>query len=103
VAKRLAQDGFRVVVNYLSNAAEAEEVVAELKRIGGNAVAIPADVSSPPLASRWAHGLQNERQATPETPSAAELQQVLAAPDAPARLLRSEVQSTLERTSDQLH
>jgi 3-oxoacyl-[acyl-carrier protein] reductase len=29
VAKRLAQDGFAVVVNYLSNAAEAEEVVAE--------------------------------------------------------------------------
>src|SRR5438876_512662 len=36
VAKRLAQDGFTVVVNYMSNAAEAEEVVAELKGIGGN-------------------------------------------------------------------
>src|SRR6266481_1737275 len=47
VAKRLARDGFVVVVNYLSNAAEAEEVVAELKRIGGDAVAIQADVSSP--------------------------------------------------------
>src|ERR1700680_2923532 len=47
VAKRLAQDGFTVVVNYMSNAAEAEEVVAELKGIGGNAVAIQADVSSP--------------------------------------------------------
>jgi 3-oxoacyl-[acyl-carrier protein] reductase len=35
------------VVNYLSNAAEAEEVVAELKGIGGDAVAIQADVSSP--------------------------------------------------------
>ncbi|HWO27916.1 MAG TPA: SDR family NAD(P)-dependent oxidoreductase [Candidatus Acidoferrum sp.] len=30
VAKRLAQDGFAVVVNCLSNAAKAEEVVAEL-------------------------------------------------------------------------
>jgi 3-oxoacyl-[acyl-carrier protein] reductase len=40
VAKRLARDGFVVVVNYLSNAAEAEEVVAELKGIGGDAVAI---------------------------------------------------------------
>jgi 3-oxoacyl-[acyl-carrier protein] reductase len=30
VAKRLAHDGFAVVVNYLSNAAETEEVVAEL-------------------------------------------------------------------------
>jgi NAD(P)-dependent dehydrogenase (short-subunit alcohol dehydrogenase family) len=52
VAKRLAQDGFTVVVNYMSNAAEAEEVVAELKGIGGNAVAIQADVSSPPDVER---------------------------------------------------
>src|ERR1700731_773741 len=52
VAKRLAQDGFAVVVNYLSNAAEAEDVVTELKRIGGNAVAIRSDVSSPPDVER---------------------------------------------------
>jgi len=52
VAKRLAQDGFAVVVNYLSNAAEAKEVVAELKGIGGNAVPIQADVSSPPDVER---------------------------------------------------
>jgi 3-oxoacyl-[acyl-carrier protein] reductase len=45
-AKRLVQDGFAVVVNYLSNASEAENVVAELKGIGGDAVAIQADVSS---------------------------------------------------------
>jgi len=36
VAKRLAIDGFGVVVNYLNNRAEAEQVVAELKGIGGN-------------------------------------------------------------------
>jgi 3-oxoacyl-[acyl-carrier protein] reductase len=52
VAKRLAQDGFAVVVNYLSNAAEAEEVVAELNGIGGNAVAIQADVSNPAEVER---------------------------------------------------
>jgi 3-oxoacyl-[acyl-carrier protein] reductase len=52
VAKRLAQDGFAVVVNYLSNAAEAKGVVAELKGIGGNAVPIQADVSSPPDVER---------------------------------------------------
>lgn len=46
VAKRLAQDGFAVVVNYLSNAAEAEEVVAEIKGIDGEAVAIKADVAN---------------------------------------------------------
>jgi 3-oxoacyl-[acyl-carrier protein] reductase len=34
VARRLAQDGFVVVVNYLSNAAEAEQAVAELEKRG---------------------------------------------------------------------
>src|SRR3981081_1106765 len=47
VAKRLARDGFVVVVNYLSNRAKAGEVVAERKGVGGDAVAIQADVSSP--------------------------------------------------------
>src|ERR1700675_3937387 len=46
VAKRLAQDGFAVVVNYLSNAGEAEEVVAEIKGIGGEGIATKADVAS---------------------------------------------------------
>src|ERR1700730_1300472 len=52
VAKRLAQDGFEVVVNYLSNAAEAKEVVAEVKGMGANVVPIQADVSSPPDVER---------------------------------------------------
>ena len=34
VAKRLARDSFAVVVNYLSNSSEAEEVVAEIKARG---------------------------------------------------------------------
>ena len=46
VAKRLAQDGFGVVVNYLSNASEAEQVVSEIQRIGGNAIAVQADVAN---------------------------------------------------------
>jgi 3-oxoacyl-[acyl-carrier protein] reductase len=46
VAKRLAQDGFAVVVNYLSNASEAEEVVAEIKVIGGEAITVKADVAN---------------------------------------------------------
>src|ERR1700735_3957242 len=46
VARRLAQDGFVVVVNYLSNGGEADQVVAELKAIGCKASAIQADVSS---------------------------------------------------------
>jgi len=46
VAKRLAQDGFAAVVNYLSNVGEAEGVVAEIKGIGGDAVAVKADVAN---------------------------------------------------------
>src|SRR3984957_8630642 len=46
VAKRLAQDGLAVVVNYLNNASEAEEVVAEIKVIGGEAIAVKADVAN---------------------------------------------------------
>jgi 3-oxoacyl-[acyl-carrier protein] reductase len=47
VAKRLAKDGFAVVVNYVSNAAEADEAVAEIGKNGGEAVAIKADVGNP--------------------------------------------------------
>jgi 3-oxoacyl-[acyl-carrier protein] reductase len=46
VAKRLAQDGFGVVVNYLSNASEADQVVSEIQGIGGNAIAVKADVAN---------------------------------------------------------
>lgn len=45
VAERLAKDGFAVVVNYVSNAPEAEQVVAGIKAQGGEAIAIKADVS----------------------------------------------------------
>jgi len=48
----IGADGFVVVVNYLSNAGEADQVVAELKGIGGNAIAIQADVSSAPDVER---------------------------------------------------
>src|SRR5215216_6441247 len=46
VATRLARDGFAVVVNYASNAAKAEEVVAEIKAARGQAIAAQADVAN---------------------------------------------------------
>jgi 3-oxoacyl-[acyl-carrier protein] reductase len=48
VAKRLASHGFAVAVNYASNAAKAEIVVAEIKKAatGGQAIAMQADVAS---------------------------------------------------------
>jgi len=45
VAKRLAKDGFAVVVNYAGTAAKAQEVVNEIASDGGNAVALQADIS----------------------------------------------------------
>jgi 3-oxoacyl-[acyl-carrier protein] reductase len=45
VAKRLASDGFRTIVNYASSAAEAQEVVAAIETAGGRAKAIGADVA----------------------------------------------------------
>jgi 3-oxoacyl-[acyl-carrier protein] reductase len=46
VAKRLAADGFAVVVNYASNTKEADAVVTEIQSSGGRAMAIKADVGN---------------------------------------------------------
>lgn len=46
IAMRLAQDGYRVVVNYSGNQASAADVVADIRAAGGQAVAVQADVSN---------------------------------------------------------
>jgi len=46
IALELAKNGVNVAVNYAGSQARAEEVVAELKNLGVNAVAIQADVSN---------------------------------------------------------
>jgi 3-oxoacyl-[acyl-carrier protein] reductase len=45
IAKHLAAEGAAVVVNYSSSKNNAEEVVSEIKRDGGKAVAVKADMS----------------------------------------------------------
>ncbi|TPQ39261.1 SDR family oxidoreductase [Cupriavidus pinatubonensis] len=45
IARRLASDGFAVAINYASNAAEADALVAELAQAGVSAIAVKADVS----------------------------------------------------------
>jgi len=47
VALSLANAGADVVVNYASSVAGAEKVVEQVKAVGGNALAIKADVSQP--------------------------------------------------------
>src|SRR5260370_19211464 len=45
IAKRLAKDGFSVVVNYAGKPAPAQAVVADIKATGGQSIAVQADVA----------------------------------------------------------
>jgi NAD(P)-dependent dehydrogenase (short-subunit alcohol dehydrogenase family) len=45
VVERLANDGFAVIINYSSGAAPALELAANIKRAGGKAIAVQADIS----------------------------------------------------------
>ena len=47
IAMRLAADGYAVAVNYAGRKEQAENVVEQITRSGGNAMAIQADVSDP--------------------------------------------------------
>jgi len=47
IARRLAADGFTVIVNYAGRAADAQAVVTEIRDAGGRAESIQADVSVP--------------------------------------------------------
>lgn len=47
IAKRLAAEGATVFVNYVRGAEAAEQVVAEIRAIGGTAVTLQGDISSP--------------------------------------------------------
>jgi 3-oxoacyl-[acyl-carrier protein] reductase len=46
VARRLARDGFAVVVNYADNVKQADATVAEIQASGGKAIAVKADVGN---------------------------------------------------------
>jgi 3-oxoacyl-[acyl-carrier protein] reductase len=47
IAKRLAKDGFSVVVNYAGNSTQAQAAVDEIRAADGDAVAIQADIANP--------------------------------------------------------
>jgi 3-oxoacyl-[acyl-carrier protein] reductase len=52
IAKTLASEGARVVVNYVHGASEANRAVEEIKAAGGKAMAVAADVSEKNQAGR---------------------------------------------------
>jgi 3-oxoacyl-[acyl-carrier protein] reductase len=47
IAKAMALEGAKVVINYASSLKDAQRVVGEIKNAGGEAVAIQADLSQP--------------------------------------------------------
>jgi len=47
ISRRLAADGFAVVINYAGNAKAAGDVVAAIEKAGGRAVSVQGDVSEP--------------------------------------------------------
>lgn len=51
-ALRLAGEGARITVNYLSRRAEAESLIAEIQNAGGKCTAVSGDVSKPEDAQR---------------------------------------------------
>ncbi|HEY0505502.1 MAG TPA: SDR family oxidoreductase [Lysobacter sp.] len=58
IARRLAADGFTVVVNYAGASAEADALVEEIEQAGGRAVAAQADVSDPAAVARLFDGAE---------------------------------------------
>lgn len=75
IALAMARDGARVLVHYGKSGKEAESVVSEIRKTGGNAVAVGAELSSPEGASELAakvRALVGERLdvslRTPESP-----------------------------------
>jgi len=52
IARRLAADGFIVVINYGGKTGEAEELAAAIERAGGRALTAQADVSDPKAVVR---------------------------------------------------
>jgi 3-oxoacyl-[acyl-carrier protein] reductase len=60
IARRLATDGFSVIVNYAGRRADAEALVAAIQQAGGAARAIQADVSDPAAVRRLFDEVERE-------------------------------------------
>ncbi|MEP9379288.1 SDR family oxidoreductase [Aquabacter sp. CN5-332] len=60
IAKAFATEGGLVIVNYLHNEAAAASVVAECRQLGGEALAVAADVTSPEAVAAMAERIGQE-------------------------------------------
>ncbi len=59
-ALRLASEGARVAINYVSNRAKADETVAEIRGKGGTVIAVQGDVSRPDDVQRFVAEVRSE-------------------------------------------
>ena len=59
IARRLAQDGAAVVVNYSASGEQAQATVADIEKAGGRAIAVKADVSRPEEVHRLFDSIQS--------------------------------------------
>jgi 3-oxoacyl-[acyl-carrier protein] reductase len=60
IARRLAEDGFAVVANYVGSAGAATKLVQEIESAGGRAISIQADVSDPKAVQRLFNSAESE-------------------------------------------
>ncbi|AWN43457.1 SDR family oxidoreductase [Methylobacterium durans] len=52
IARRLARDGFTIVINFAGRVSEAEKLAASIEEAGGQALTAQADVSDPQAVAR---------------------------------------------------
>ena len=60
VARRLAQEGYQVCINYLTHRAEAEALADELRRAGHSCIAVEADVADMDACRRMVQAAEAE-------------------------------------------
>ena len=60
IARRLANEGAAVAINYLARAAEAEALATEIRAAGGRAVAVQADVGDAAQVSAMAGKIETD-------------------------------------------
>ena len=60
IARALARDGWPVGVNYHSSADDADQVVGQIERDGGKAVALAGDVADPATPDRLFEALESQ-------------------------------------------
>ncbi|MFM2601098.1 SDR family oxidoreductase [Vibrio fortis] len=60
IAKKLAKDGFTLVVNHSRQSDLADEIIKEIEFEGGNAISYRADVSDPSAIRQMFHDIQHE-------------------------------------------